>query len=193
VHQGRAAEKILFTVKGDQEKFVLSNTLFDTTRANIEFSGAVGVDLLTEDSKDPSVAAPFKGNMDTEGSRIYCTDGAENISLVILTVTNNSGGGQPVSMANVKAVKAICVAYKIPFFIDACHFAKNAYFIKQREAGYESHTILQIAQEMFSYADGCTISAKKDAFANIGGFLAVHDAKLAEPFVPKTKTISSFK
>jgi tryptophanase len=181
VHQGRAAEKILFTIKGGKGKFVLSNTLFDTTRANIEFSGAVGVDLLTADSKHTSVAAPFKGNMDTERLKDFIAQtGAQNISLVILTVTNNSGGGQPVSMANVKAVKAICAQYHIPFFIDACRFAENCYFIKQREQGYENHTILQIAQELFGYADGCTMSAKKDAFANIGGFLAVNDEKLAE-------------
>lgn len=181
VHQGRAAEKILFAIKGGPGKFVLSNTLFDTTRANIEFSGAVGVDLLTEDSKDPSVAAPFKGNMDTSQLEQFIeANNAENISLVIVTVTNNSGGGQPVSMANIKAVKAICAKYQIPFFIDACRFAENCYFIKQREAGFENRTILSIAQELFSYADGCTMSAKKDAFANIGGFLALHDEKLAE-------------
>jgi len=181
VHQGRAAEKILFTIKGGKGKFVVSNTLFDTTRANIEFSGALGVDLLTEASKDPSVSAPFKGNMDTVKLEAFIEEnGAENISLVILTVTNNSGGGQPVSMANVRAVKVICAQHNIPFFIDACRFAENCYFIKQREPGFENRTILEIAQELFSYADGCTMSAKKDAFANIGGFLAVHDQQLAE-------------
>jgi tryptophanase len=181
VHQGRAAEKILFTLKGGKGKFVISNTLFDTTRANIEFSGAVGVDLLCKESSDPSVAAPFKGNMDTDRLEDFIAqNGAANISLVIMTVTNNSGGGQPVSMANIKAVKAICTLHGIPFFIDACRFAENCYFIKQREPGFESNTILEIAQELFSYADGCTMSAKKDAFANIGGFLAVHDEKLAE-------------
>ncbi|MFD2874248.1 tryptophanase [Mucilaginibacter ximonensis] len=181
VHQGRAAEKILFTIKGGEGKYVLSNTLFDTTRANIEFSGATGIDLLTNAAKDSAVSAPFKGNMDTEKLEAFVLEkGAENISLVIITVTNNSGGGQPVSMANIKAVKAICVKYQIPMFIDACRFAENCYFIKQREPGFEGMTIKAIAQELFSYADGCTMSAKKDAFANIGGFLAVHDQQLAE-------------
>lgn len=139
VHQGRAAEKILFTIKGGEGKYVLSNTLFDTTRANIEFSGATGIDLLTNAAKDPAVSAPFKGNMDTEKLEAFVLEkGAENISLVIITVTNNSGGGQPVSMANIKAVKAICVKYQIPMFIDACRFAENCYFIKQREPDRKS-------------------------------------------------------
>ncbi|PJJ79044.1 tryptophanase [Mucilaginibacter auburnensis] len=181
VHQGRAAEKILFTIKGGIGKYVVSNTLFDTTRANIEFSGALGVDLLTTASKDPSVPAPFKGNMDTERLREFIQEkGAENISLIIMTVTNNSGGGQPVSMANIREVKSICLEYKIPFFIDACRFAENCYFIQQREPEFKDKTVKEIAQELFSYADGCTMSAKKDAFANIGGFLAVHDQQLAE-------------
>jgi tryptophanase len=181
VHQGRAAEKILFTIKGGQGKYVLSNTLFDTTRANIEFSGAKGVDLLCKESNDASVAAPFKGNMDVEALQAFIDEnGAADINMVIVTVTNNSGGGQPVSMQNIKVVKAVCTRYAIPFFIDACRFAENCFFIKHREAGYENKTITEIAQELFSYADGCTMSAKKDAFANIGGFLAVHDEKLAE-------------
>ncbi|HMV23900.1 MAG TPA: tryptophanase [Saprospiraceae bacterium] len=179
-HQGRAAEKILFSIMGGEGKYVLSNTLFDTTRGNIEFSGAVGIDLVCEEGKHPTVAAPFKGNMDTaalikEIERV----GAGNVSVVVMTVTNNSGGGQPVSMHNIREVSSICKANGIPFFIDACRFAENSYFIKKREAGYESKSVEEIAQEMFSYADGCTISAKKDAFANIGGFLAVHNEELA--------------
>lgn len=179
-HQGRAAEKILFSIMGGEGKYVLSNTLFDTTRGNIEFSGAVGIDLVCEEGKHPTVAAPFKGNMDTAALiREIERVGAGNVSVVVMTVTNNSGGGQPVSMHNIREVSSICKANGIPFFIDACRFAENSYFIKKREAGYESKSVEEIAQEMFSYADGCTMSAKKDAFANIGGFLAVHNEELA--------------
>jgi tryptophanase len=181
VHQGRAAERILFTIKGGQNKYVISNTLFDTTRANIEISGATGVDLLCSEAKQPALSAPFKGNMDIVALEDFIKNkGAENIAMVIMTVTNNSGGGQPVSMDNIRQAKNVCTAHRIPFFIDACRFAENCFFIKKREAGYQDKTILQIAQELFSYADGCTMSAKKDAFANIGGFLAMHDEKLAE-------------
>jgi len=179
-HQGRASEKILFSIVGGKGKYIVSNTLFDTTRANIEFSGAEGVDLLCEEGKNPLVPAPFKGNMDTEALKKFIADkGAENIPLCLITVTNNSGGGQPVSMANVKAVHKICKEHNIPLFIDACRFAENAYFVKLREEGYSNKTVEEIAQELFSYADGCTMSAKKDAFANIGGFLALHNAELA--------------
>ncbi len=180
-HQGRASERILFSIMGGKGKYVLSNTLFDTTRANVEFSGAEGVDLRCAEGNDAETVAPFKGNMDAAALQAFIAEhGAEHISLVVLTVTNNSGGGQPVSMANIKAVHAICQAHGIPLFIDACRFAENAYFIKLREPGYESKSILQISREMFSHADGCTMSAKKDAFANIGGFLAMRDAQLAE-------------
>lgn len=179
-HQGRAAEKILFSIIGGKGKFIISNTLFDTTRANIEYSGAVGVDLLCAEGKLPSVPAPFKGNMDTVALERFIADkGAANIPLVIITVTNNSGGGQPVSMQNVREVKRICATHNIPLFIDACRFAENAWFIKIREEGYATKTVEEIARELFSYADGCTMSAKKDAFANIGGFLAMHNADLA--------------
>jgi tryptophanase len=179
-HQGRAAEKILFSITGGKGKYFVSNTLFDTTRANIEFSGATGVDLLCDEGKQPALIAPFKGNMNVAALEQFIREkGAENIPLVIITVTNNSGGGQPVSMENVKAVKAVCKKYGIRLFIDACRFAENCYFIKKREPGYADQSILAIAQELFSYADGCTMSAKKDAFANIGGFLAMHDEQLA--------------
>ncbi len=179
-HQGRAAEKILFTILGGKGKHFISNTLFDTTRANIEFSGAEGIDLLCEEGKHPATPAPFKGNMDTDAlKKIIAEKGAENIPMVIMTVTNNSGGGQPVSIQNIKAVSSICKENKIPFFIDACRFAENSYFIKLREAGYANKSVREIAKELFSYADGCTMSAKKDAFANIGGFLAMRDMDLA--------------
>lgn len=180
-HQGRAAEKILFSILGGPGKNIVSNTLFDTTRANIEFSGAEGIDLVCEAGKHPTVPAAFKGNMDVDALQHFIEEkGAANIPLCIITITNNSGGGQPVSMQNIKEVKNICVANNIPLFIDACRFAENAWFIKQREAGYANKTIPEIVQELFSYADGCTMSAKKDAFANIGGFLALRNEVLAQ-------------
>lgn len=179
-HQGRAAEKIIFTILGGKGKHFISNTLFDTTRANIEFSGAEGTDCLCEEGKHPSIPAPFKGNMDVEMlQKVILEKGAVNIPMVIITVTNNSGGGQPVSMQNIRDVRAVCDEHRISLFIDACRFAENAYFIKLREPGYADKSVPEIAREMFSYADGCTMSAKKDAFANIGGFLAMKDYDLA--------------
>jgi tryptophanase len=179
-HQGRAAEKILFSIIGGKGKYIVSNTLFDTTRANIEFSGAEGVDLLCDEGKHPTIPDPFKGNMDTTALKKFIKEkGAVNIPLCMLTVTNNSGGGQPVSMQNIREVKNICSQYNIPLFIDACRFAENAYFIKIRENGYAEKYVEEIVREMFSYADGCTMSAKKDAFANIGGFIAMRDQELA--------------
>lgn len=179
-HQGRAAEKIIFSILGGAGKYFISNTLFDTTRANIEFYGAAGIDLLCEEGKHPAIPAPFKGNMDTVAlEKTIAEIGAANIPMVIITVTNNSGGGQPVSMENIRTVRKICTAHQIPLFIDACRFAENAYFIRLREKGYAAKPVAEIAREMFSYADGCTMSAKKDAFANIGGFLAMHNKELA--------------
>jgi tryptophanase len=179
-HQGRAAEKILFTIQGGKGKFIPNNTHFDTTRANIEFTGAEAVDLLNETGKHPEIRADFKGNMDVKKlDEFIRKTGKENIPLCMITITNNSGGGQPVSMQNIKETKEVCTKYGIPLFIDACRFAENAYFIKKREPGYENKSALEIAQEMFSYADGVTMSAKKDAFANIGGFLAMNDSDLA--------------
>jgi tryptophanase len=179
-HQGRAAEKILFTIEGGKSKYFPNNTHFDTTRANIEFTGAEAVDILNETGKHPEIRADFKGNMDVQKLDEFIKEtGKENIPLCMLTITNNSGGGQPVSMQNIREVKEVCSKYGIPLFIDACRFAENAYFIKMREAGYKNKSVLQIAQEMFSYADGVTMSAKKDAFANIGGFLAMNDSSLA--------------
>lgn len=180
-HQGRAAEKILFSILGGKGKYIVSNTLFDTTRANIEFSGAEGIDLLCEDGKYPTIPAPFKGNMDTRLLKKFIAEkGATNIPVCIITITNNSGGGQPVSMANIRDIKNICAENNIPLFIDACRFAENSYFIKLREKGYADKSVTEIAKELFSYADGCTMSAKKDAFANIGGFLAMHNGQLAK-------------
>lgn len=179
-HQGRAAEKILFTLVGGAGKYIPNNSHFDTTRANIEFSGAEAVDLLNEVGKHPEIRADFKGNMDIEKLEAFIKEkGVENIPLCLITVTNNSGGGQPVSMQNIRETKEVCKKYNIPLFLDACRFAENAYFIKLREKGYENKTPLEIAQEMFSYADGATMSAKKDALVNIGGFLALNDEQLA--------------
>jgi tryptophanase len=179
-HQGRASEKILFSVIGAPGKYIVSNTLFDTTRANIEASGAQGIDLLCAEGKIPSTPAPFKGNMDVDAFRNFIKEkGAENIPLCIVTVTNNSGGGQPVSMQNIRDVRAVCDEYKIPMFIDACRFAENCYFIKLREKEFEQVPVHAIVGELFSYADGCTMSAKKDAFANIGGFIALRNEELA--------------
>jgi len=179
-HQGRAAEKILFSVVGGPGKYFPNNTHFDTTRANIEFTGAEANDLLTEIGKQPEKRADFKGNMDIEKLEAFINEkGVENIPLCMITVTNNSGGGQPVSMQNIREVKEICKKYNIPLFLDACRFAENAYFIKIREKGYQDKSVLEIAQEMFSYADGATMSAKKDALVNIGGFLALNDDELA--------------
>ncbi len=182
-HQGRAAEKILFSTICGPGKFVPNNTHFDTTRANVEFAGATAVDCLTEEGKDPSLITPFKGNMDLEKLEAVIRErGAENIPVVMLTVTNNSGGGQPVSMKNIRGVSELCRKYDIPFFFDACRFAENAYFIKLREPGYASKTPLEIAREMFSYADGCTMSAKKDALVNMGGFIALRNEEWAQQF-----------
>ncbi len=179
-HQGRAAEKILFSIVGGTGKFIPNNTHFDTTRANVEFTGAEAVDLLNEIGKHPEIRADFKGNMDIEKLEAFIKEkGSENIPLCMITITNNSGGGQPVSMQNIRETKEICKKYGIPLFLDACRFAENAYFIKLREKGYENKTPLEIAQEMFSYADGVTMSAKKDALVNIGGFLAMNDDELA--------------
>ncbi|MFN8313041.1 MAG: tryptophanase [Cyclobacteriaceae bacterium] len=179
-HQGRASEKILFSVLGGKGKYFVSNTLFDTTRANIEFTGAEGVDFLCPEGKIPSHIAPFKGNMDVDAFEKFILEkGAQNIPLCIITVTNNSGGGQPVSMANIRAVRKLCDQHHIPLFIDACRFAENSYFIKLREKEFAQASVADIAKELFSYADGCTMSAKKDAFANIGGFIALREEALA--------------
>jgi tryptophanase len=180
-HQGRAAERILFTVMCKPGQVVPSNTHFDTTRANIEITGARAVDLPLPEAADTQARMPFKGNMDVNAlARLIETEGAQKIPLVMLTVTNNSGGGQPVSMANIRAVREIASRHKIPLYLDACRFAENAWFVQQQEPGFHRLTPKQVAQAMFSYADGCTFSAKKDAFANIGGFLCTNDDVLSQ-------------
>src|SRR5215475_13247938 len=180
-HQGRAAERILFNVMCKKGDIVPNNTHFDTTRANCEFVGAQALDLPIPDAKEPAKFHPFKGNMDTARlAELLDREGPKKIPLVMLTITNNSGGGQPVSMANIREVKQICKKHGIPFYIDACRFAENAYFIKLREAGYSDKTPAEIAREMFSLADGCTMSAKKVGLVNIGGFLCTNDDLLAQ-------------
>ncbi len=179
-HQGRAAEHLLYTRLGGPGKVFISNTHFDTTRANIEFSGARAIDIPIPEARRPEAIHPFKGNMDTARlEALIAQHGADKIGAVILTVTNNSGGGQPVSMANAREVSRICRKHGVRFILDACRIAENAYFIKHREPGYEDKSYREIAQEMFRLADGCVMSAKKDGLVNIGGFLGLNDLELA--------------
>ncbi|MDA3844461.1 MAG: tryptophanase [Candidatus Kapabacteria bacterium] len=186
VHQGRAAERILFNVLDVKGKTVPNNTHFDTTRGNIEFNEANAVDIPCPEGVRPDIIADFKGNMDLDSLRNVIKEvGTENIPVVMMTITNNSGGGQPVSMANIRGAAKIAHDNKLPFFLDCCRFAENAYFIKQREEGYADKSVMEITNEMFSYADGCTMSAKKDGLANTGGFIAMNDDMLAE----KSKTV----
>lgn len=178
-HQGRAAEKILFSIIAGKGKIIPNNTHFDTTRANIEATTAEALDLVKKEGLDPQLDLPFKGDMDLNKLADLLETRGDDVPLVMLTITNNSGGGQPVSMANIKATKALCEKFGKPLFLDACRFAENAYFIKLREAGYADKSPKEIVQEIFSYADGMTMSAKKDALVNMGGWLALNDDKLA--------------
>ncbi len=180
-HQGRAAERILFSVLCKKGDVIPNNTHFDTTRANIEYTGAEAVDIPIPEALNPQTIHPFKGNMDIAAlAQLIERVGAERVPFAMITITNNSGGGQPVSIANLRAIRKTLQPHDIPLYIDACRFAENAWFIKQREDGYADKSPKQIAQEIFSYADGCTMSAKKDALVNIGGFLCTNSAKIAE-------------
>ncbi|MCA9943986.1 MAG: tryptophanase [Anaerolineales bacterium] len=179
-HQGRAAERILFGSVLKPGDIVPNNTHFDTTRANTEYRGATALDIPIPEGRDPAVILPFKGNIDLAALEQTLAENSGQVPLAMITVTNNSGGGQPVSMANIRAASQICRQHNVPLFLDCCRFAENAWFIKTREEGYADKTPLEIAQEMFSYVDGCTMSAKKDGMANIGGFLALNDDAWAQ-------------
>lgn len=179
-HQGRAAERILFSLLVKKDDMVPNNTHFDTTRANVEYNQGEAVDLLIREGQIPELVHPFKGNMNLEELEKLLEKEHHRIPLGMITITNNSWGGQPVSMENIRETARLLHKYNIPFFIDACRFAENAYFIKLREKGYGSKSVLEIAQEIFSYADGCTMSAKKDGIVNIGGFIAMNDDNLAD-------------
>jgi len=179
-HQGRAAEKILFGVIGGPGKVVPNNTHFDTTRANVEFTGAEAVDLVIPEGREPQTVHPFKGNMDLEALEALLEERATDVPVVFVTITNNSGGGQPVSLENLRGVRALCDRFGVPLFLDACRFAENAWFIKLREPGQADRAIPDIVREIASLADGMTMSAKKDPLANIGGWLAMRDDDLAE-------------
>ena len=178
-HQGRAAERILYGHLGGPSKVFISNTHFDTTRANIEFTGATAIDIPIAEGRDPALQHPFKGNMDVAELDHLLKEHKGHVGAVILTVTNNSGGGQPVSMANAEGVASICKRHGVPFVLDCCRIAENSWFIKDRERGMESLTYRQIAQRMFALADGAIMSAKKDALVNMGGFLSLKDEALA--------------
>ncbi|MBU0710890.1 tryptophanase [bacterium] len=192
-HQGRVAENILFSTILKKGMIVPNNNHFDTTRANILANGGVPLDLVIDDGKDPEKYHPFKGNMDIDKLEAVLREhGPGNIPVVFITITNNSGGGQPVSMENIRRVREVCDRFGVPLFFDACRFAENAYFIKQREDGYSSNSIPEIVREMFSYVDGCTMSAKKDAIVNIGGFMAFNDIRLLAPVKEKLIQIEGF-
>ncbi len=192
-HQGRVAENLLFSTILKAGDVVPNNIHFDTTRANVEYHKAKAIDCVIDDALNPETELPFKGNIDTNKLEAAIkTHGPENIPVIMITITNNSGGGQPVSMENIKAVSALAKQYQIPLFFDACRFAENCYFIKEREQGFADKSILEIARELFSYGDGCTMSAKKDGLVNIGGFLTMNNSRLAQKITNMLILIEGF-
>jgi tryptophanase len=193
VHQGRVAENLLFTALVRPGTIVPSNNHFDTTRAHVEVNGGIALDLVIPEGRDPTADHPFKGNIDLDRVReLFTQTQRGKIPLAMLTLTNNSGGGQPVSLANVRGMSALCREFGIPFYIDACRHAENAWFIKQRELGQQERTVPEIVREIFSLADGCTMSAKKDGLANIGGFIASRDTELIEALRSRLILIEGF-
>jgi len=193
-HQGRVAENLLFSTVVKKGYVVPNNSHFDTTRANVEYHQAQAIDCVIDEGLDPDSLHPFKGNIDLEKlEHVIKKYGPQRIPLIMITVTNNSGGGQPVSMENIKQVSKLAKKHKIPFFFDACRFAENCYFIKEREEGYAQKSVREIAKEMFGYADGCTMSAKKDGLVNIGGFLAMNDNELAQRITNMLILIEGFR
>jgi tyrosine phenol-lyase len=192
VHQGRVAENLLFSTVLEPGSIVPNNSHFDTTRANVEANGGRALDLVIDEARHPEVEHPFKGNVDLDRARRLFESERERIPLAMLTLTNNSGGGQPVSLANVRAYAELCRELEIPFFVDACRFAENAWFIRQREEGQQERDVADIVREIFSLADGCTMSAKKDGLANIGGFFACRDADLVERIKQRLVLIEGF-
>lgn len=192
-HQGRAAENLLFSLKVKKGDYVPNNTHFDTTRANVEANRGIAVDLVIPEAKKVRSDFPFKGNMDVDKLEAFIRDvGADKIPLGMITLTNNSVGGQPVSMKNIRETAGVYKKFGIPFYVDACRFSENCYFIKQREEGYGDKPIIEIAREMFSYADGATMSAKKDALVNIGGFLATRDPDFFEQIRQRLILVEGF-
>lgn len=192
-HQGRVAENLLFSTILEKGQIIPNNIHFDTTRANVEYNGGEALDLVISEAYDPHAELPFKGNMDLNKlEQVIQNYGTHRIPLVMMTITNNSGGGQPVSMQNIRETRKLLDKYGIPLFFDACRFAENCYFIKEREEGYQHKSIKEIAREIFSYGDGCTMSAKKDGLVNIGGFMGMNNDELAEQITTRLILIEGF-